>query len=212
MKDLIPEDSFDGNAYRDPYSDEPLAGGIYSSNTNLIMNGFRLFQRKYAMKNIVIQLVLLAIAVAVQIAALIIDRGAQSAWMVIGICVALGAIIVIRPRKTAKDLENNIKELEGTKYNCIVYPLMIKISTEEDRTEYEQREQNGGNEELEDIPATVIHLDNPAVEICEDKEFYLVYIKKQNMYVIPKSAFSADENDLIREKLSNIMGIRYKAC
>ena len=212
MKDLIPEDSFDGNAYRDPYSDEPLAGGIYSSNTNLIMNGFRLFQRKYAMKNIVIQLVLLAIAVAIQIAALIIDRGAQSAWMVIGICVALGVIILVRPKKTAKDLENNIKELEGTKYNCIVYPLMIKISTEEDRTEYEQREQNGGNEELEDIPATVIHLDNPAVEICEDKEFYLVYIKKQNMYVIPKSAFSADENDLIREKLSNIMGIRYKAC
>ena len=212
MKNLIPDDSFDGNAYRDPYSDEPLAGGIYPSDTQLIMNGFRLFQRKYAMKNIVIQLVLLSIAIAIQIAALIIDRGAQSAWMVIGICVALGVIILVRPRKTAKDLENNIRELEGTKYSCIVYPLMIKISTEEDRTEYEQREQNGDNEELEDIPATVIHLDNPAVEICEDKEFYLVYIKKQNMYVIPKSAFSADENDLIREKLSNIMGVRYRAC
>ena len=86
----------------------------------------------------------------------------------------------------------------------------MKISTEQDRIDFENREKNGETDEDEEIPATVIHLDNPAVEIVEDSDKYLLYIKKSNMYVIPKSAFSDEDNKLISERLQKIMGIRYK--
>lgn len=212
MLDKMFDESIDGEDFyqTDPLGGEPIAGGVYLSDTELIMSGFRLFQKRYGMKNIIIQLILIALAIGVQIAALVIDRGAQSAWALIGVCVALAVIIVLRPRKIAKDLENNIKELEGTKYSCIVYPLAVKISTEQDRIDFENREKNGETDEDEEIPATVIHLDNPAVEIVEDSDKYLLYIKKSNMYVIPKSAFSDEDNKLISERLQKIMGIRYK--
>jgi len=39
---------------------------------------------------------------------------------------------------------------------------------------------------------------------------YIVYVKKINVFVIPKSAFTPEENTEIKNRLSNIMGVRYK--
>ena len=40
---------------------------------------------------------------------------------------------------------------------------------------------------------------------------FILYVKKVNIFVMPKSAFKEEECTLIRDKLSNLMGVRYKA-
>lgn len=140
------------------------------------------------------------------------------------VCVILSVYIIARPRGTYKKLEKAIKELDGTVYRSDIYTNKIIISTLYNK--YNDKEDispddgspgdsspEGGEKissEEDDIPATVIHLDNSSVDIVDTHELYVVYVKKVNVFVIPKKAFKSYENVSIKDKLSNIMGIRYK--
>ncbi|MDE6598618.1 MAG: hypothetical protein K2K34_00885, partial [Oscillospiraceae bacterium] len=65
--------------------------------------------------------------------------------------------------------------------------------------------------EKEEIPATVIHLDSPIVDLIDREDMFILVVKKSYVFIIPKTAFGDDKCEKIREKLSVIMGIRYKA-
>ena len=83
---------------------------------------------------------------------------------------------------------------------------MIGMKIEKEAEEESEAE----GEEDDTPPATIIHLDNSSVEITDCSDMYIVYVKKINVFVIPKSAFTPEENTEIKNRLSNIMGVRYK--
>ncbi|MCH5193279.1 MAG: hypothetical protein J1F11_04905 [Oscillospiraceae bacterium] len=64
--------------------------------------------------------------------------------------------------------------------------------------------------EISESPSTVIHLNEYIVDILDREDVYVLVVRKAYVFIIPKDAFSEDENKKIREKLSAIMGIRYK--
>ena len=67
-----------------------------------------------------------------------------------------------------------------------------------------------GEKEAEEIPATIIHLDQPIVDLLDKDDMFILVVNKSYVFIIPKSAFTEDKVQKIREKLSVIMGIRYK--
>ena len=202
---------------------ELLAEGEYESSRDQILQGFKIFQKKYVYKTVAIQMTLVILAIATQLVNIFMgtDRDVSFSWMLIVMCVVLGGYLLMRPKNTYKKLEAGLNEIEGTVYKAEIYTDNIKISTiydpyikkEEDEKSSENSDNNSAeekNEEDELPPATVIHLDNSAVEIVECSEIYLVYVKKVNIFVVPKSAFKPYENMEIKNRLSNIMGVRYK--
>ena len=195
---------------------EKLAEGEYYSDRELILKGFRVFQKKYVTKNTVIQLILVVLAVMVT-AVNIADcyaRGQDYVFQVflIFFCLAIGFILWRRPKDTYNKLEKALGELEGVKYGCEVWSDRLVISTLEDPllkgedAESEEKAADGDDTP----PATVIHTTNGGVEIVECDDMYVVYIRKINVYVIPKTAFTDEENKEIGERLSLVMGTRYK--
>lgn len=202
---------------------ELLAEGEYESSRDQILQGFKIFQKKYVYKTVAIQMTLVILAIATQLVNIFMgtDRDVSFSWMLIVMCVVLGGYLLMRPKNTYKKLEAGLNEIEGTVYKAEFYTDNIKISTiydpyiekEEEEKSSENSDNNSAeekNEEDELPPATVIHLDNSAVEIVECSEIYLVYVKKVNIFVVPKSAFKPYENMEIKNRLSNIMGVRYK--
>ena len=202
---------------------ELLAEGEYESSRDQILQGFKIFQKKYVYKTVAIQMTLVILAIATQLVNIFMgtDRDVSFSWMLIVMCVVLGGYLLMRPKNTYKKLEAGLNEIEGTVYKAEIYTDNIKISTiydpyikkEEEEKSSENSDNNSAeekNEEDELPPATVIHLDNSAVEIVECSEIYLVYVKKVNIFVVPKSAFKPYENMEIKNRLSNIMGVRYK--
>lgn len=202
---------------------ELLAEGEYESSRDQILQGFKIFQKKYVYKTVAIQMTLVILAIATQLVNVFMgtDRDVSFSWMLIVMCVVLGGYLLMRPKNTYKKLEAGLNEIEGTVYKAEIYTDNIKISTiydpyikkEEEEKSSENSDNNSAeekNEEDELPPATVIHLDNSAVEIVECSEIYLVYVKKVNIFVVPKSAFKPYENMEIKNRLSNIMGVRYK--
>ncbi len=202
--------------------DELIAQGEYKSSREEILAGFKIFQKKYVYKSVALQMTLVVLAIATQLVNVFMgtDRDVSFSWMLIIMCVVLGVYLLMRPKNTFKKLEAGLAEIEGTVYKAEIYTDKIKISTiydpyivdNEDTDVEEGSSEENSEEEPEDElpPATVIHLDNSAVEIVECSEIYIVYVKKINIFVIPKSAFKPYENTEIKNRLSNIMGVRYK--
>ena len=148
-------------------------------------------------------------------------------YTLILVCIILGVYIIVRPRGTYKRLEKSISDLDGTAYRAEIYTNKIVISNlsneynnagETDKpenvpdkpAENEAGQSEGEPESEDETPATVIHLDNSSVELVETDKLYVVYIKRVNVFVIPKAAFKPYENTQIKDRLSNIMGVRYK--
>lgn len=203
--------------------EELLAKGEYESNTETIMKGFKLFQKKYVYKSIALQLMLVVLAVASQLLNIFYAAEGDDvsfSYMLVIMCAVLAVYILIRPKNSSRKLEESIKELSGTVYQAEIYTNKIIITTLYDAYKFDDEEENNVEDEenpedasAEDSgpPATIIHLDNGGVEIVESDDIFVVYIKKLNMYVIPKSAFKPYELEEIKNRLSNIMGVRYKS-
>ena len=108
--------------------------------------------------------------------------------------------------------------LEGIEYEAEITDQYIKISTVPDENvESDTAEETAENEETDEEaskddgpPATLIHLDSNIVDFIDREEMFIVCVKKSYVFIIPKSAFPEDDVQKTREKLSAIMGIRFK--
>ena len=220
---ILDEDIYDDGR---PSYEELIAEGEYKSCKEDIMKGFKVFQKKYVYKTVAVQMILVVIAIITQLVNVFMNTDNSDvsfSYMLIVMCVVLGGYLLMRPKNTYKKLENSLGELEGAVYKAEFYTDKIKISTlydpyiseEAEKEDMEQKAQEleeGKETDPEDElpPATIIHIDNSAVEIVECSDMFLVYIRKLNVFVIPKSAFKPYDVMEIQNRLSNIMGVRYK--
>ncbi len=215
-----------------------LAEGTYKSSTEMIMTGYKIFRKKYVYNKIAFRLflVLLAIASSVMMIVTNYQAGQKDAmpFFFILIALSIGIYFVQGPIANMKKLKAGIDELEGTEYKAEIFTDKIRISTLSDNlpqeesheelteekketanktSEEEKIEADIENEDKDDgqIPATIIHLDSPIVDFLDKDDMYILVVKKSYVFIIPKSAFKAYDVQTVKDKLSNIMGIRYKA-
>ena len=211
----------DDEFYRDRGNDELIAEGEYESGKENILAGFKVFQKKYVYKTVAVQVIIVILGFITQLVTVMTasaEDDTSFSKVLMMICVLLAVYFVGRPKHTYKKLDKSLGELAGTVYKAEIYTNKIIISTLYDpyineQAEQEDKENEGENaEETEDDlpPATVIHIDNGAVEIVECSDMFVIYIKGVNVFVIPKSAFDEKSLTEIKTRLSNIMGIRYK--
>lgn len=210
---------------------EFLAKGQYESNADQILKGYKVFQKKYVVKSLIPRLLLAALAIASSIMMIISDPGGKMPILCLMISVCVTIYFISQPVVNSKNLRKGLDSISGTEYEAEFYTDKIKISTvnfqsdiveiEKNETE-EQKEQPHQDEQTEadiavygekadeEIPATIIHLDQPIVDLLDKDDMFILVVNKSYVFIIPKSAFTEEEIQKIREKLSVIMGIRYK--
>lgn len=194
-----------------------LAKGKYVSNAETILEGYKVFQFRYVLKNLILKLVLVILALASSVIMLMSDRSDAMSVFCIMLCICVGFYFINEPIKNRKNLKNGLEQLEGIEYEAEITDQYIKISTVPDETNENTDEKVNENETAEDesgeeneIPATLIHLDSAIVDFIDEEKMFIVCVKKSYVFIIPKSAFTEDEVQKTREKLSAIMGIRFK--
>ncbi len=234
---ILEENSSEGESL---YPSEFLGEGEYESDPENVIAGFKIFQKRHVIPSTILQMLLVILALVSQILAVASDPqgDVQMNIALIIICFSLGIWIISRPVTTLKNLRMGIETLKGTIYKAEIYTDKIKISTiydapvengtaadtetialSEKRSPDEIIEEGKealkerlSDENAEDeIPATIIHLDNAGVEITETEKLLVIYIKKINIYVIPKSILSEDEIKNMRDRLTSLMGVRFRA-
>lgn len=226
---ILKEMFSEGDNGQPVYQGEFLAKGSYESKADEILKGYKTYQKKYVFKSLIWKMLLVALALTSSVMMIMTaEKGEMMPVFCLLVSVSVGVWFITQPINNKKNLKKGLDSLEGIKYEAEFYTDKVKISTVSEETLSEEipQEQNpdeqgsaeqteadlaiyGENKE-EEPPATVIHLDSPIVDLLEKEDMFILVVKKSYVFIIPKTAFTAEENTRIREKLSVIMGIRYK--
>lgn len=209
---------------------ELLAEGEYESNAEEILKGYKVYQKRYVFMSLIWKMLLVLLAVTSSVMMIMTSEDSIIPAMCLMISVAVGIWFINTPISNRKKLMRGLDIMEETRYKAEFYTDKIKISTcMEDIAETENPDGNASEQpkqdeqteqteadmaldgEKEEIPATVIHLDSPIVDLIDKEDMFILVVKKSYVFIIPKTAFGDDKCEKIREKLSVIMGIRYKA-
>ena len=204
-------------------TEKPMLKRSYHIPLEMFMEAFRAFQRKYIFPfNIVYTVILLAVA-GVYVRSAILDSSKTFAYVVVVFCLAFILSIWYKMLKLRRSLREALKEIENDVYEVQLFSDKLTIRTEdapapdEESAEPEDKpaeevpaEETEGSdgfqqifpekpaEPVQSIPPTEIYFDD-RVKFHEFAEFFMVYMVKQNFYVIPKKDFSEDELTTIRQ-------------
>lgn len=196
---------------------ELLAAGDYVSEKQKMLSGYKEFRKRYVMKNLILRLFIVALAMASSVFMLVTSPSGDKMIPVfcMVLCVCIGFYFISQNIQNKKKYMSSLDGLSGIPYHVEIYTDKIKISDmspieikEESEEVPEETETDSPQEE--ENPTTVIHLDSPIVDLLDKENIFILVVKKAYLFIIPKSAFDADSTQTVKEKMSAVMGIRYK--
>lgn len=180
-----------------------LADLHYTITVDEYDRGFRCFQKRYVYpKNWVLTAVFgILFLLYVQQAAL--DPTYTFAWVLMAVCLIFIGVLWINPIKIRKTLIKSIENIKDDRYTTYLYPDGAVICTEAVQEE--------GEEPLE-IPPRKLSYALDAPEVLEREDMFLIYLKKQMFYVIPKHCLKVEElqEELLRREFTEKLGKRFK--
>lgn len=178
----------------------------YKIPFDMFRDAFIAFQKKFVYpKSYAIMGVL---AVVIGIYAYFIVYGGENVnrglyCMIILFCLMMMAFQWINPRKIRMKLMEGVKEIEDDEYRLRIFPEYLEIGTilpPEDAKAAETDELFDDVPE-EDFSGTRIHY-NKGLNVVEYPAFFMIYQQKSMFYVVPKSAFSEEELEILRVHFS----------
>ena len=207
LKEMFDES---GDSEFEKRAPELLAKGRYKSCAETILSGYKTYRKKYVIKSLVLKMLVVLIALASSIMMLLTSEDSMMPVFMIMVCVVIGVYFISEPINHAKKLKNGLADIEGTEYEVEITDQTVKISTVQQDTPESEPAENAEENPEDEIPATVIHLDSPIVDFIDREDMFIICVKKSYVFIIPKSAFTEDEVQKTREKMSAILGIRFK--
>lgn len=200
---------------------KPLFTRSYHIPLAMFDSAFLFFQRKHVYpRNIVLTVILLALA-GVYVHAAVKTPENTLAYLLIIACIAIILITWYNTFKLRRAVHNALTEVESDTYELKVYQEKLVIRMEEAAKEAKALPDDAAEPETEPvpesgdtdgfrpifpekeaepqepIPPTEIPLDGN-LRFYELDDFFMVYIVRQNFYVIPKKDLTDEETQTLR--------------
>lgn len=207
-------------------SEKPLIERRYHIPLAMFQEAFRSFQKKYVYpRNIVLTVVLAAVA-GVYVKAVVDDPSQKLAYLLVVACVAMILITWYNTFKLRRSVTEALREVENDTYEMKLFSDRMTILakdpeggdyvieerrlTEPEAPAAEAGEDGNGFQQIfPEKPAEDAELLEPTeirfgkqVKLHEYDSYFMVYLVRQNFYLLPKQAFTAEEQTLIRNTVS----------
>lgn len=177
----------------------------YQIPYELFKTAFTAFQKKFVYpRNYLVISVLLIVCC---IYAYFVINGSDSDrpvyCIVILCCLLMCGFQWYNPKKIRKNLMLAVREIENDQYKLSIYPEYLEIGT---ILPPEESHSDASDDLFDDVPeqnfsGTRIYY-NKGLNVHEYQEFFMIYQKKTMFYVVPKSAFSEEELEIMRVHFS----------
>lgn len=207
----------DGDNFPETAKEELLAAGDYVSEKQKMLSGYKEFRKRYVMKNLILRLFIVLIAFASAVFMFVTSPADDKMIPVfcIALCVFIAVYFISQNVQNKKKYLKSLDDLSGIPYHAEIYTDKIKISDmspidEKSEEKIQEENESPAEEESTENPTTVIHLDSPIVDLLDDFNSYVIVVKKAYVFIIPKSAFTEEENKKAITRFYTTMGIRYK--
>ncbi|MDR0947268.1 MAG: hypothetical protein LBM87_05965 [Ruminococcus sp.] len=195
-----------------PPESKLLARGDFTYNPEAVIAGYDLFRRRYTRKQTALRLMVAFVALGSAIFMVLTETDKKIPIICIVLSLICIAWFIRTPIESRRKNRESLEELKGEEYTAEIYNDTVKIILKNPPAPPQEQEQD--DDELANEPAenpfTVIHLEQFAAEFLETETFYLIAVAKKYMFVIPKSAFTDEENENIRKTLTDELESRYK--
>lgn len=204
----------EGDSLQERAEGELLAAGDYVSEQDKMLSGYKEFRKRYVMKNLAVRLSIVALAMASAVFMFVTSPADDKMIPVfcVVLCIFIAAYFIGQNVQNKKKYTASLDRLSGIPYHVEIYTDKIKISDMSpiEEVSKETEEEIPHEEETAENPTTVIHLDSPIVDLLDDYNSYIIVVKKAYVFIIPKSAFTEEENSKAVSRFYKTMGIRYK--
>ncbi len=190
----------------------PVVKLEYSISNDEENIAFKVFQKKFVLKNNIIKTIIFAVLIGFFIQQVVIKPDYTMAWALIGICFAVTFFVWYNPVKIRKSLLKALKEIENDIYEFDLYPEYFSVKTiycaenDEVTSLSEMEEEEELKEEPKEIAPRVVYFDKESIQVVEVPEMFVIIIKKETIFVLPKRVISNSQNDEIRKIFKEKVG------
>lgn len=182
------------------HDNKPLVNFEYSISNDEENIAFKEFQKKYIYKKIIIKTILFAIVTVFLIQQVISKPDYTIGYALIGVSLAIIYFMWYNPVKIRKSLVKALKELENDIYEFELYDEYFSIKTiyceNNDIKDLSELEEMGKNQK--EIPPRLVYFDKEPVDVVEIEEMFVLFIKKETIYILPKRVISTTQQEEIR--------------
>ena len=166
----------------------------YTISVGEYERAFIAFQKRYVFPKNYIMTVLFAGIIVLYAQQIKTDPSYTMAWVLLAVCIAFIILIWYNVFRIRKSLVNSIKEIQDDKYTSTFFEDGLMIQTEITGTDETQ-------EAMEIQPKRIYYeLDSP--DVLENSEIFILYLKKQMFYVLPKRSMNDREIEFLRTEFS----------
>lgn len=191
-----------------PKADEQLKDLILSFEYNVKNSeeeqAFTAFQKKYVYKGNYIKTALFGIVALLFLVSFI--RSPKEYLNPVLMFISLSFIFVIwfNTFKIRKSLLQALKVLENDKYIFTLYDDRFSIETIIDESEFDE------DEEIPVVQPRVVKFDDTEIHVIENIDMYILILKKDTIYVLPKRCFDENVSKELSDKFRQKLGEEYE--
>ena len=165
---------------------------------------FTAFQKKYVYKGNIIKTVLFGIVALLFMISFIRDPKEYLNPVLMFISLAFIFVIWFNTFKIRKSLMQALKVLENDKYIFTLYDDKFSIETILDESEFEE------DEEIPVVQPRIVGFGDTEIHVIENIDMYILILKKDTIYVLPKRCFDENVSKELGEKFKEKLGSEFE--
>ena len=166
---------------------------------------FMAFQKKFVYKQNIIKTIVFALVGIIFLIRIIYKPDNAVFWLGLVICLAAIFIFWYNPIKIRKTLMESLKPLEDDRYIFKLYDYKFSIET---ILPEDERFDEDGKEIV--IKPRVVQFSDIGLKILEKRDMFLLFLKKESIYVLPKRCIEDYQINTIRKTFEEKLGEDYE--
>lgn len=177
----------------------------YSISFDMFRKAYSVFQKKYVYPKSYLFMALFLVIAVIYIFAAVKDTSNTFTYVLIFLCLAMAFREWYNPRKIRRTLVDTVREMGDVTYMLKVKEESIEIETVMTQTIIDApdsdvltEEETDDYSEIDELPEKSVIPINSDLTVQECDEFFLLYIKKQMFYIVPKLGFDDSELEIMR--------------
>jgi len=190
----------------DELNSELLAQVEYDITSEEENISFKEYQKVYTLKKRIFQSSLFLLIAIFSLIRVLMQPDYSMLWGIVVIAVIFGALIWINPIIVRKNLLKALKNIEGDRYQFSLYNEYFSIKTIQlaNNSVTPDIENQEEKIEVDDIPPKIVKFSEEEVNFVEKENVFVIFLKNQTYYTIPKRCMDMQIQETIRSFFKNI--------
>lgn len=167
---------------------------------------FKRYQKIYTTKKKIFQSSLFLIIGIFCLVRVLLQPELTILWGIMGIAIVLAAFVWVNAIVVRKNLLKALKNIEGDRYQFDLYNEYFSIKTIQLANNSVTPE--GGNTEnkieVSDIEPRIVKFDEAEFKFVEEEEVFIIFLKNETYYTIPKRCMDIQTQETIRSFFNNL--------